>query len=262
MPAEDRTGRLQSGTQFATTLATLGLMRRLVAIASALFSATLLVVSIAGPAAACSCMPQSETEAFTNADAVFIGTLVGYSPIDQFAQVSQWSVSGVFKGTVSADQPVETAIGSSLCGLSLEPGTTNLVFAQSATETGLEAGLAAGLCGGTRPATADERPSGFPALRSPGSTDPPVTEPPRTTVKAPVTTRKSIATTTVTMALPTTTESPTTMVLATPPSAPTTFAPRPIRASTSERVWRLGLPVLLGLLLIVGVGAVMRRRRH
>lgn len=237
-------------------------MRRLVGIALTALCCATAIVAVAGPAMACSCFAQTEPESLANADAVFIGTLVGYSPLDEYNRTSTWRVSEVFKGAVAAEQPVDTAADGAACGLEAVPGTTYLVFAASSTEPGIVAGYSAGLCGGTRPAVAGERPAGFPAPRAPGPGPPPSGSTP-TTVRAPVTTRRSGATTSNPTVASTSTIGAPTTTSPLPPADSTTVStnepPSEIASSDNERVW----PVVVLILVGAGIGGALwwRRRR-
>ena len=235
-------------------------LRRLVGATVALILGLTITVVIAGPVQACSCAPQTEAEAFAGAQAVFIGTLVGYETIDEFARVGKWRVSSVFKGNVVADQPVESPSNSAACGLDTEPGTTLLVFALGATEEGMEPGLATGLCSGSRPAAIGEVPPGFPAPRVLGG--PPVATtrsgaPPST---RPVATTRSSASTTTTTPEPSSSAVPNTEPVPSP--SPTAAQSPDIRPVSSTRpVWLFAIVALAAL----GGGGLywrIRRRRN
>ncbi len=218
---------------------------------------TTLLVAVAGPARACSCIQQSETDALANADAAFIGSLVGYAPLDEFNRVSIWRVSSVFKGAIAPEQPVETAANGAACGLEAIPGQTYLVFAVSSTETGIVASYSAGLCGGTREAAAGERPAGFPAPSPPTGSGLPGTAP---TTARPTTTRRTstaLAATT-TLAATTSTEA---VVAATEPTTAEELPTTPA-GSESSRGWLAAVAIGAIVAIAGGLWWWPRRRRE
>jgi hypothetical protein len=68
-------------------------------------------VSMAGPAVACSCAPQSVKKVLANADAVVAGHVVGEQPIDAVTTHSLLAVDGVYKGKVEATITLNANIG-------------------------------------------------------------------------------------------------------------------------------------------------------
>ncbi len=83
------------------------LLRPLIALAIAAPA----VVSMAGPAVACSCAPQSVKKVLANADAVVAGHVVGEQPIDSVTTHSLLAVDGVYKGKVDATITLHANIG-------------------------------------------------------------------------------------------------------------------------------------------------------
>ncbi len=83
------------------------LLRPLIALALAAPA----LVSMAGPAAACSCAPQSVKKVLANADAVVAGHVVGEQPIDAVTTHSLLAVDGVYKGKVEATITLDANIG-------------------------------------------------------------------------------------------------------------------------------------------------------
>jgi hypothetical protein len=83
------------------------LLRPLIALAIAAPA----LVSMAGPAVACSCAPQSVKKVLANADAVVAGHVVGEQPIDSMSTHSLLAVDGVYKGKVEATITLNANIG-------------------------------------------------------------------------------------------------------------------------------------------------------
>jgi hypothetical protein len=83
------------------------LLRPLVALAIAAPA----LISMAGPAVACSCAPQSVKKVLANADAVVAGHVVGEQPIDSMSTHSLLAVDGVYKGKVEATVTLNASIG-------------------------------------------------------------------------------------------------------------------------------------------------------
>jgi hypothetical protein len=126
-----------------------------------------LLVTTAGPAAACSCaIVRSEAERTARADTVFVGELIG-SRVDQSASpretrsipypapvVLTFKVSRVYKGAVRERQEIVTpGGGGASCGLELSGPGPFLVFAYDSAGDmyRLEPGqYASNLCSGSR----------------------------------------------------------------------------------------------------------------
>lgn len=135
-------------------------MKRLVAwLFVALVLALSTVVSDARPAGACSCVGFSDADAFARADAVFVGTVVGYEPPAQpgsSADPALWTfeVRQVYKGEVTRTQQVVSEVSGASCGLEIPRSGEFLVFADTRTSGPSPVPAAgqfyAGLCGGTR----------------------------------------------------------------------------------------------------------------
>ena len=83
------------------------LLRPLIALAIAAPA----LVSMAGPAVACSCAPQPVKTVLANADAVVAGHVVGEQPIDSMTTHSLLAVDGVYKGKVGATITLNANIG-------------------------------------------------------------------------------------------------------------------------------------------------------
>ena len=83
------------------------LLRPLIALALAAPA----LVSMAGPAVACSCAPQSVKKVLANADAVVAGHVVGEQAIDAMNTHSLLAVDGVYKGKVEATITLNANIG-------------------------------------------------------------------------------------------------------------------------------------------------------
>jgi hypothetical protein len=119
------------------------------------------------PAGACSCAASTEADAFRGADAVFVGTVVDYTaeePMTASTGPAVWSfaVSDVYKGEVTATQPVVSAVSGATCGLEMPHQGEYLVFA-----TAEGSGLHAGLCGGTRSTAAGPLDPALASARDP-----------------------------------------------------------------------------------------------
>ena len=83
------------------------LLRPLIALAIAAPA----LVSMAGPAVACSCAPEPVKKVLANADAVVAGHVVGEQPIDSMSTHSLLAVDGVYKGKVEATITLNANIG-------------------------------------------------------------------------------------------------------------------------------------------------------
>ena len=86
-------------------------MSRLLRPLLALAIAAPALVSMAGPAVACSCASQSVRKVLANADAVVAGHVVGEQPIDSMRTDSLLAVDGVYKGKVEATITLHANIG-------------------------------------------------------------------------------------------------------------------------------------------------------
>ncbi|MGQ0744016.1 MAG: hypothetical protein ACT4OS_06705 [Acidimicrobiales bacterium] len=223
---------------------------------------TMVLVVVAPPARACSCLPATEPELFAIADAVFIGRLVSAQPVDEFAVELAWEVSSIFKGSVTYRQGVETGLNSAACGLSADVGSTYLVLANAASEPDVGPTLAASLCGGTRAAVPGERPAGFPAARRPDDAPPSSADPPTTRARpgtslAPATTAGETATTGATA----TTDGPGTTLAGTATTqADDGSGPQP-DSSSPARGAGLALVAAVGLTGLAAASAFWFRRR-
>ena len=141
-------------------------------------SASAVVVGVTERAMACSCSYPTDTEAFEQSDAVFVGTLVEVqtppgdvidsSDLERFI----FDVDAVYKGAVTSQQAVATAREGASCGLEIAGPGPFLVFAgagaSSITPELDEDELQSNLCSGTRPSTEASVPAAFgqPAPRS------------------------------------------------------------------------------------------------
>jgi hypothetical protein len=118
------------------------------------------VVAATEPAAACSCIAQTDAEAFSAADAVFVGKVMRYDSEGQpgsSSDTATWTfkVRDVYKGKVTRIQEVVSSASSASCGLVIPANGVALVFG-TANRT-LPGGpaptkgqLFATLCGGSR----------------------------------------------------------------------------------------------------------------
>jgi hypothetical protein len=125
-----------------------------------LLAATLLALAVvigpgAAPAAACSCMPTTDTEAFDIATAVFVGEVIDYqappaAEVMSSTDPAVWTfgVSEVFKGEVTRVQQLVSAVSGASCGLEIEPQGEYLVFASDSGDPDIR--YTSGLCTGTR----------------------------------------------------------------------------------------------------------------
>jgi hypothetical protein len=86
-------------------------MSRLLRPLLALAIAAPALVSMAGPAVACSCASQPVRKVLANADAVVAGHVVGEQPIDSMRTDSLLAVDGVYKGKVEATITLNANIG-------------------------------------------------------------------------------------------------------------------------------------------------------
>ncbi|MEX2268388.1 MAG: hypothetical protein WEA75_06870 [Acidimicrobiia bacterium] len=139
-------------------------MRRSLTLLAAL--TLVLTTLVVGPAVrsahACSCVAQTDSQAFGQADAVFVGRVTGHTVESSGATISSidpatwtFSVSEVFKGKVAQRQEVVSPSSGASCGLEVAEGHEYLVFAwldgvfpeESQPGPGQ---LAASLCNGTR----------------------------------------------------------------------------------------------------------------
>jgi hypothetical protein len=82
------------------------------------------------PAYACSCVGWSTRQAFAAADAVFVGKVAERSEADEIVQI-RFQVDRVYKGTVYADQVVDTVTSSASCGFEAKVGSTWVIFARA-----------------------------------------------------------------------------------------------------------------------------------
>jgi hypothetical protein len=131
-------------------------MRRLLAAGAATLLSSFLVFANPGSACACSCVEQTDAEAFEGADAVFTGTLTrsdegGFlSGSSTDPTTLEFAVDQVYKGDVAEVQGILTSASEASCGWEPPVGEEYVVFAY------LEGGkLNAGFCGGSR--ALDER---------------------------------------------------------------------------------------------------------
>lgn len=105
-----------------------------------------------GPAYACGCRVASDAAHAKSADAIFTGTLPAESRLGVGSSgpiTITFATTRVYKGEVSATQPIVTAGDGAACGLELSGSGPFLVYASRSEAYGEET-LSAGLCGGTR----------------------------------------------------------------------------------------------------------------
>jgi hypothetical protein len=138
--------------------------------------AGLAAIVTAPPAHACSCVGFTDEQAFTRADVVFVGRVVGYSaPAIPRSSIDPalWTfrVDRVYKGAAAARQGVVSALSGASCGLEIPRRGTFVVFARrepDLPERRVEGTtLYAGLCDGTRPVAERPVPVAFGAARPP-----------------------------------------------------------------------------------------------
>ncbi|WP_183092547.1 hypothetical protein [Nocardioides stalactiti] len=124
-------------------------VRLLLAVLLPALAATLgLVVTTAGPAAACSCVGGDVRQFARWADVVFTGFVAEADDREQKV-VYTFEVERVYDGEASATERVVTGNQGSACGLpGLQPGRRYAVYA-GATDAGV---LSMSSCGGTRAA--------------------------------------------------------------------------------------------------------------
>lgn len=129
-----------------------------------LFVACVLSLSVAVfdavPAGACDYDRPSDADAFARADAVFVGSVIGYEsptrPISSSVDPAIWTfaVRQVYKGEVSRNQQIVSELMSVSCGLDIPKSGEFLVFASTRTSgpspTPAAGQYYAGMCGGTR----------------------------------------------------------------------------------------------------------------
>ena len=106
------------------------------------------------PAGACSCAPPStEVEAFTLADAVFVGSVEqiydARTGDSGNPQVVVMRVSDVYKGDVTETQGIVTSADGASCGFDFVVGEAYVVFSASTDRTD-EGFYESALCDGTR----------------------------------------------------------------------------------------------------------------
>lgn len=122
--------------------------------------AGLVTVTGARPAAACSCVGWTDTEAVDAADVVFVGSVLSVSPRERSSRgrpgrrVYTIRVDEPLKGRPRSRERVRTPVDSAACGVELAPGSDVLVFATGDGGGPVRSGrgeLATTLCAGTRP---------------------------------------------------------------------------------------------------------------
>lgn len=112
---------------------------------------------VAAPVAgACTCVAFTDSQAFTEATAVFTGTVAEEHRRESAGTVRLvFAVDRVFQGNVYEHQSVVTSAHGSSCGLELDGPGPFLVFAYGAAglpqEEPVEGELTSGLCSGSRP---------------------------------------------------------------------------------------------------------------
>ncbi len=108
-------------------------MRRSIAVSIWMASVALLslglVVGTAGEAQACSCMvPPPAEEALKEADAVFVGQVLGGEAKDRMTLEVRLAVERRWKGAESEEITVRTATSGAACGFSFTEGERYLVY--------------------------------------------------------------------------------------------------------------------------------------
>ena len=86
-------------------------MSRVLRLVIALAIAAPALVSMAGPAVACSCAPLTAKKVLAQADAVLAGHVIGEQPIDPMTTHSTFAVDGVYAGKVGATIVLSANIG-------------------------------------------------------------------------------------------------------------------------------------------------------
>ena len=87
-------------------------MSRILRLVIALALTAPALVSMAGPAVACSCLPQSAHKVIAQADAVVAGHVIGEQPIDPMTTHSTLAVDGIYSGKVDATVVLSANLGS------------------------------------------------------------------------------------------------------------------------------------------------------
>jgi hypothetical protein len=89
------------------------------------------LVLTASPCVACSCAPQSPKHVFREADAAFVGSVVGQEAIDQTTTVQTFAVRSVYKGRLGETVQVIAPIGSGggdTCGVLFGAGKVAVIL--------------------------------------------------------------------------------------------------------------------------------------
>jgi len=129
------------------------------------------------PAAACSCLGISTRRAAERAEAVFLGTVTKSEESrvgGERATQLRFDVSRVYKGTVYADQVINTPADSAGCGLTPEVGSTWVIFASGVIQGEGKAAklrLTTTLCDGNLSGSSPPRVLGRASQPLPGPSD-------------------------------------------------------------------------------------------
>jgi hypothetical protein len=89
------------------------------------------VVLTASPCAACSCVPQTPRRLFRDADAAFVGSVVGEQAVDERTTLQTFRVRSVYKGELGSTVQVIAPLGSgggSSCGILFGPGEVAVIL--------------------------------------------------------------------------------------------------------------------------------------
>jgi hypothetical protein len=133
------------------------MVRQLFRLVAALALAGGALLTVSGPACACSCMPNPDmSERVAKADLVFTGRAVD-TKVDGQTKVITFEVDTTYKGPAETKQEILTARDSAGCGLEVQENGEYLVFG-SKSDHGMELKPAEGqytsiLCGGADPVT-------------------------------------------------------------------------------------------------------------
>jgi hypothetical protein len=114
----------------------------------------LVLVVRAGVASACTCTEPPVKEAFTHAEAVFVGAVSGLGlDYSKHERITDFSVQRVFKGAVPEHIRVVSALSEGACGYLFARGTSYLVFTRT-----LSGRPFTWLCAGNRAIAAGAQP--------------------------------------------------------------------------------------------------------
>lgn len=152
-------------------------LTRVLCVVAALVCGAITLIVTPSPAHACECARRSTTQALSDADAVFRGTVTELDRLRDGKDVRvdyRFRVDAVYRGTAYADQVVASAPDGATCGFNPEVGGTWVIFAtESIQGSGNRAvnRLVTSLCSGNL--RTDQAPAvlGPPQAPRPGASD-------------------------------------------------------------------------------------------